>query len=121
MLNVFPPIAIFAALGTVLVAVFTKNKALENRKKQVKEALKQYHKHFLLQIEIGKIKELGNKTLREVMNEQSKNIIKETTKQWSKAISGNFDINDYRMIISAFEKHLTLIDECIKEIDRELG
>lgn len=118
LLNVFPPIAIFAALGTLIVAVLTKNKALENRKSQIKEAVKQYHKQFLLQIEMEKIKKLKNKTLREAMNEQSKKIINETVKQWSKAISGNFNIDHYRLIISGFEKHLALIDTCINKLDK---
>lgn len=118
LLNVFPPVAIFAALGTLIVAVLTKNKALENRKKQIKEAVKQYHKQFLLQIETEKIKNLKNKTLREAMNEQSRQIIRETVKQWSKAISGQLSIEHYRMIISGFEKHMTLIDDCVKKIDK---
>jgi len=121
LLNVFPPIAVFAALGTLIVAVLTKDKALDNRKKQIKEAVKQYHKQFLLQIEVERIEELGNKNLREAMNEQSKQIIKETVRQWSKAISGKLNVEHYRMIISGFEKHLALIDECIKEIDKQLS
>lgn len=120
LLNVFPPIAIFAVLGGVAVAVFTKDKALENKKKKVYETVKQYHKHFLLQIETEKMKELKNKTLREAMNEQSKTIIKDTVKQWSEAISGKFNMEHYGMVISGFEKHLALIDDCIKKIDEGL-
>lgn len=118
LLNVFPPISIFAALGTLIVAVLTKNKAVENQKSKIKEAVKQYHKQFLLQIETEKMEKLENKTLREAMNEQSKHIIQETVKQWNKAISGKFNIEHYRLIISGFEKHLTLIDRCIEEIDK---
>lgn len=116
MLNVFPPIAIFAILGTVVVAVFTKEKALEYRKKQVREAVKQFHRHFLLQIEVEKLKELKNKSLREAMIEQSQNIIKETVKQWCRAISGELDVNHYRLLISAFTKHLMFIDDCIEKL-----
>jgi len=116
MLSVFPPVAIFAALATVMVSLLTKKKALENRRKQIAEALKQYHKHFLLQIEIGKIKELKDKTIRKTMNEQSEHIVKKTIQQWTKAISGNLGMQHYRMIVSAFEKHLNLIDQCINEL-----
>jgi hypothetical protein len=118
MLYVFPPLAIFAILGTVVMGVITKDKALENRKKQIQEAVKQYHRHFLLLIEVEKLKELNNKTLREAMIEQSKNIIQETVKQWGKAISGNLTVDHYRLLISAFTKHLMLIDDCLQEIDK---
>lgn len=116
MLNVFPPIAIFAILGTVVVAAFTKDKALVNRKKQISEVVKQYHKYFLLQIEIEKLKELNGKTLREAMIEQSQKIINETIKQWYKTISGNLQIEHYQLLMSAVTKHLMLIDECLKLI-----
>lgn len=116
MLNVFPPIATFAVLGTIVVAIFTKEKTLENRKKQIREAVKQYHRYFLLQIETEKLKELNNKTIREAMIEQSKNIINDTTSQWSKAISGNLTVEHYRMLIPAFTKHLILINEAIQKL-----
>lgn len=118
LLHVFPPLAVFAILGTVVVGVFTKEKALENRKKQIQEAVKQYHRHFLLLIEVEKLKELNNRTLREAMIEQNKNIIQETVKQWGKAISGNLTIEHYRLLISAFTKHLMLIDDCLQEIEK---
>jgi hypothetical protein len=118
MLHVFPPLAIFAILGAVVMGVITKEKALENRKKHIQEAVKQYHRHFLLLIEVEKLKELNNKTLREAMIEQSKNIIQETVKQWGKAISGNLTVDHYRLIISAFTKHLMLIDDCLQEIEK---
>lgn len=118
MLHVFPPLAIFAILGTVVVGVLTKDNALKNRKKQIQEAIKQYHKYFLLLIEVEKLKELNNKTLREAMIEQSKNIIKETVRQWGKAISGNLTVEHYRLLISAFTKHLMLIDDCLQEIEK---
>lgn len=118
MIHVFPPIAIFAILGTVVVGILTKEKALENRKKQIQEAVKQYHRHFLLLIEVEKLKELNNKTLREAMIEQSKNIIQETVKQWGQAISGKLTIEHYRLLISAFTKHLILIDDCLQEIEK---
>jgi len=116
MLNVFPPIAIFAVLGTIAVAIFTKGKALENRKKQIREAVNQYHKYFLLQIEIEKLKELDNKTIRETMTEQNKKIINDTIAQWSKAISGNLTVQHYRSIIAAFVNHLNLIDEAMQKL-----
>lgn len=118
LLHVFPPLAIFAILGTVIVGVLTKDKALESRRKQIQEAVKQYHKHFLLLIEVEKLKELNNKTLREAMIEQSKNIIKETVRQWEKAISGNLTVEHYRLLISAFTRHLMLIDDCLQEIEK---
>jgi hypothetical protein len=118
MLHVFPPIAIFAILGTAVVGVLTKEKALENRKKQIQEAVKQYHRHFLLLIEVEKLKGLNNKTLREAMIEQSKNIIQETVRQWGQAISGKLTIEHYRLLISAFTKHLMLIDNCLQEIEK---
>jgi hypothetical protein len=52
------------------------------------------------------------------MIEQSKNIIHETVKQWGKAISGNLTVDHYRLLISAFTKHLMLIDDCLQEIEK---
>jgi len=118
MLNVFPPVAIFAVLGTIIVAVFTKEGALENRKKQINETVKQYHRYFLLQIETEKLKELNDKTIREAMIQQSKKIIDDTIVQWSKAISGNLTIEHYRVIISAFTEHLSLINEAMNKLDK---
>jgi hypothetical protein len=118
MLHVFPPLAIFAILGTVVMGVMTKEKALENRKKQIQEAVKQYHRHFLLLIEVEKLKDLNNKTLREAMIEKGKNIIQETVSQWGKAISGNLTVDHYRLLISAFTKHLMLLDDCLQEIEK---
>ena len=100
------------------MGILTKEKALENRKKQIQEALKQYRRHFLMLIEVEKLKELNNKTLRVAMNEQSKNIIQETVKQWGKAISGNLTVDHYRLLNSAFTKHLMLIDDCQQEIEK---
>ncbi|MBM4141668.1 MAG: hypothetical protein FJ242_09360 [Nitrospira sp.] len=117
LLHVFPPVAIFAILGTVVVAVLTKDKALEKRKTHVKEAVKQYHRHFLLQIEVEKLQQLNNKTLREAMIEQSKNIVQETVKQWGQAISGNLTVDHYRLLVAAFTKHLILIDDCLHAIE----
>ncbi len=119
LLNVFPPIALFAAIGTLFVAFWTKDKALQSKFKQVKEAVNQYHKQFLLQIETGRIEGLGNQTLREAMGDQSKQIIKETLILWGKMISGNLTVEHYRILISGFEKHLACIDDYIGDLDKK--
>jgi len=116
MLNVFPPMAIFTVFSSVVVAVLTKEKALDTRKKQVSEAVKQYYRHFLSQIDREKLKELNGKTLREAIIEQNKKIIKKTVDKWTKAISGNLKIEHYKLLDSAFTQHFRLIDDCLKII-----
>jgi hypothetical protein len=110
LLNVFPPIAIFAAVSSLFVAFATKDKVLKNRKNELNEVVKLYHKHFLLLIETEKIKELNNNTLRESMNNQNREIIKSTVEEWGNVISGNYKIEHYRLLISAFKKHFRLIE-----------
>ena len=68
-------------------------------------------------LQIGrKRKKLKDKTLREAIYEQNRQIIRQTLEGWSKAISGKLKIDHYRMLTSAFEEHLTLINNCIQEL-----
>jgi hypothetical protein len=117
MIHVFPPIAIFTILATLGVAFFTKERALENRIKQVEKAVNSYHKYFIVQIDTTKFSELENKTLREAMIDKSKEIITQTLRKWQEIISGNLTTEHYRIIIGATTEHLKLIDKCFDELN----
>ncbi|MFB5284089.1 hypothetical protein [Peribacillus sp. Hz7] len=69
MLNVFPPVALFAAVATVLVGVAIKEKAIRKRKKDIDDAVNQYHHYFLIQLYSLKLPSLNYKSTSVYMEE----------------------------------------------------
>lgn len=119
LLNVFPPAAAFAAIATVLVAVFTKETATESRLVTVRKAVENYSKTLLTLINTETIEDLEGRTLREAMHEQSKIIVANTVKAWWHAIGGNLDFQHLNGIASAVERHLQMISECLDLLDEQ--
>jgi hypothetical protein len=117
MLHVFPPVAIFSVLAAIGVAVFTKDRALDGRRKQVADAVNQYHRHLLLQIDTQKMEELGGKTMRQAMSDRSQQIVSETLRSWENAISGDLRAEHYQLLIGATTAHLMLVEEALQELD----
>lgn len=113
MVNVFYPVAIAAALASLGVAFLTKEKTKENRKKKVNEAIEQCHRHFLVQIDLGKPDGLEGKTLRQAIAEQTERVIVQTLESWRRAISGNLTMDHYRRLNAACTHHLQLIQDCM--------
>lgn len=114
-IEVFPPVAVFSVIAAIGLAVLTKNKAVENRQKQVSEAVNQYHRQLLLQIDTQRMKELNGQTIREAMNEQNRKIVTETLAQWERMISGNLRAEHYRMLVAATTAHLMLVEKALEE------
>lgn len=121
LLNVFPPAAAFAVFATVLVAVFTKDRAKQKRLDTVRKAVEQYFRTLLTLVNTEKIEELHDKTLREAMHEQSERIIGSTLDRWTRAICGGVPLDLYRTLAAAADEHLLLINDCLVELDTNVG
>ncbi|WP_456276556.1 hypothetical protein [Bacillus sp. AK128] len=117
MLNVFPPVAIFAAVATVVVGVLTKDKAIEKRKKDIAAAVNEYHHYFLVQLYTLPLESLGNKSISIYMEQLGDKIIEETVHQWEASYFGNLKIDHFRKLNHAFVKHLMYVNEAIEELE----
>ncbi|MGG3563253.1 hypothetical protein ABES03_16810 [Neobacillus rhizosphaerae] len=115
--NVFPPIAIFAALTTVLVGVLTKDKAVEKRKEDINEAVNRYHHFFLQQLYVLKLPELENKSVSEYIEHKGQTIVDETVKEWERKYLGNLKMDHFRQLNQAFMRHLMYVKEVMEELD----
>ncbi|WP_046173342.1 hypothetical protein [Domibacillus indicus] len=116
MLNVFPPIALFTALITVATGFITKDKAIENRKKDIDEAVNRYHQFFLQQLYTLKLKDMNNKSISNYMEELGTDIIREAIAQWEKNYFGNLKMEHFRELNQAFVKHLMYVNEAMEEL-----
>jgi hypothetical protein len=116
MVNVFYPVAIVVALATVGVAVLAKENDLERRRTKVREVIDQYHRHFLVQIDTGRLEQLEGKTLREAMQSQAKELVSSTIEGWEKAIGGKLTAYHYRLLGAACTGHLELIQKCLNAL-----
>jgi hypothetical protein len=121
MLNVFPPVAIFAVIAAAGLAFFTQEQAMENRRKQIRDAADKYLKQLLVEIDTRKMNELGGHTMREAMQKENKRIVAATLRQWEQSISGRLRAEHYRLLIAATTQHLTLVDEALAQIETAEG
>ncbi|MFD2446603.1 hypothetical protein ACFSO7_21930 [Bacillus sp. CGMCC 1.16607] len=117
MLNVFPPVALFAAVATVVVGVLTKDKAIEKRKMDIAAAVNEYHHYFLIQLYTFKQQSLENKSISLYMEQLGQKIVEETVCQWEANYFGKLRIEHFREINQAFVKHLMYVNEAIEEIE----
>jgi hypothetical protein len=117
MFNVFPPIAIFAAIATVVVGVLTKDKAIEKRKKDIHEAVNRYYHFFLQQLYVLPLAELENKSISVYIETKSQAIIDETVREWEERCFGQLTIDHFRKLNQAFIKHLMYVNEAIEELE----
>lgn len=115
-LNVFPPMALFVAALTVVTGFLTKETALKQRKKQVDDSVNQYYHYFLTYLDVVKLRELGNKSLREHMAETGETIIRKTIGQWEASLLGGLTIDHYRQLNAAFTRHLMYLQEAVDEL-----
>lgn len=114
-LNVFPPMAIFVAALTVVTGFLTKDAALKQRKKQIDDSVNQYYHYFLTYLDVVKLGEIGNKSLREHIIEAGEAIIEKTVEQWEVTLLGGLTINQYRQLNASFSRHLLYIEEKLDE------
>ena len=117
LLHVFPPAAAFAVLATVAVAVFTKEKAKEQRIATLRKAVENYFRTLLTFINTEQLRELGDKTMRAAMLEQSAEIIEATMMRWTRAVIGELSMEDYIRLAAATDSHRQLIDECLELLE----
>ncbi|WP_423799915.1 hypothetical protein [Neobacillus sp. SAB-20_R2A] len=115
--NVFPPIALFAALATVLVGVLTKDKAVEKRKQDINEAVTRYHHFFLQQLYVLKLSELENKSISEYIELKGRAIVEETVKEWERKYFRKLRIEHFRKLNQAFVRHLMYVNEAVEELE----
>lgn len=115
-LNVFPPMAIFVAALTVVTGFLTKESALKQRKKQIDDSVNQYYHYFLTYLDVIKLKELGNRSLREHIVEAGETIIEKTVAQWEAALLGGLAIEHYRQLNAAFSRHLLYTQEALDQL-----
>lgn len=115
--HLFPPLLLLTAVATFLTGQFTKEQALEQRKKQIEETVNRYHRFFLTYLDATPLKELNNVNLRKYMNQVNEKIVNNTVLEWEKNILGKLTTEDYRSLNNAFSRHLALIEEAIDSID----
>ncbi|WP_233879534.1 hypothetical protein [Virgibacillus halodenitrificans] len=119
MLNVFPPIALAAAVGTVLVGFVTKDSAANKRKKDIEDAVNRYFNNYRNQMYFNKQSSLQDKSFAEYVENLGYKIIDETLEQWEKGLFGLLQIEHYNKLNRAFEKHLLYIQEALYQIESE--
>ncbi|WP_462409374.1 hypothetical protein [Neobacillus sp. Marseille-QA0830] len=117
MFNVFPPIAIFAAIATVLVGVLTKDKAIEKRKQDIQEVVTRYYHFFLQQLYVLPLAELKNKSISEYIENKGYEIVEQTVKEWEENCFGKLKVEDFRRLNNAFMKHLMYVNEAIEQLE----
>jgi hypothetical protein len=117
MFNVFPPIAIFAAIATIVVGVLTKDQAIEKRKKDIHEAVTRYYQFFLQQLYVLPLAELEHRSISEYIETKSQAIVEETVSEWEETCFGQLTIEHFRNLNQAFTKHLMYVNEAIEELE----
>lgn len=111
MINVFPPIAAFALAAGAVTGILTKEKSVENNKKQASEAVNDYYRYIIISIEKTEYKELGNTTFRKYITACSYEIIKSSILDYEKAVLGNLSVENYKELQTAFQNHLLMLNE----------
>lgn len=113
--NVFPPIAIFAAVATVATAVIKKDSEVENRIQQVKQVLQEYEKHIFQQMDPPRINSNKPSLFLEI-EKKSDELIYTTIAHWEKQLLGDLTSSDYEMLIRKLTQYASLIEEGIIEV-----
>ena len=117
LLNVFPPAAAFALVATVAVAVFTQEKAEQQRIAAVRQVVQDYFRTFLTYINTEKLEKLDGMTTREAMLDRTDLIIQTTLERWTRSVIGELSTADYLRLAGALDSHRQLIDECLESLD----
>lgn len=116
LINVFPWAAAFAVVATVAAGVLTKQRSIDKRKAQVREAVENLYRQFLSIINLQPIPELGNKTLRHALSEKLRGMVDELQQKWNQTIAGKLDVGHYRKLNAAITQHLLLIQDCLEAL-----
>jgi hypothetical protein len=116
MLNVFPPIALFTALLTVATGFITKENAIKKRKKDINEAVSNYHKFFSQQFYTLKLPTLDHNSISRYIESVGYGIINEVVHQWETNYFGELKMEHFRKLNQAFLKHLMFVNEAMESI-----
>ncbi|RDU37044.1 hypothetical protein DRW41_10170 [Neobacillus piezotolerans] len=117
MLTVFPPLAVFAAIVTIATGILTKEKAIEKRQAEAKEAINRYYQYFIQQLYTYKMPSLGYRSISLYMEEVGENIVAAALKEWEKGYFENISLEHFRSLNQAFVTHLMYVNEAIDELD----
>ena len=115
-LNVFPPIAIFAAVATIATAVLRKDSEIQNRQHQLEEAVNSYMQHIFQQIDPPRLSGSHNSLFQRI-EKISDDIVNTTIFEWEKQLFGQIKIDDYQELINAMLLYAELINESISDIN----
>lgn len=114
-LNVFPPIAIFAAVATVATAVWRKDSEVAKRKEQLSEAVNSYKQHLFQQIDPPRITGKADSVFQHI-EKTSDTIVKAAITEWEKQLFGDLTTDDYQAVVQALLSYATLIDESLEDV-----
>jgi len=118
LLNVFPPIAAFAAIAATVLAIWNKDKSREKREAKIEDVIKQMNRTLLLDIYSAPIKDLGNKSLHRAMIENAQKIVREISMRLYEPIFGSLTKEDFQELAKASESHIMLVNGCIERIEK---
>lgn len=118
-LNVFPPIAVFAAIATIATAVLRKDNEIQKKQSQLEEAVNSYRQHIFQQIDPPRLS--GNhKSLFQQIEKTSDDIVNTTICEWEKQLFGQIKVDDYQELINSMLLYAELIDESISDINNRM-
>ena len=106
MMNVFPPLALFAALTTLAVAYWKKEDELNKMVDQTEKILKTYHAQLIVFIDSGSIEQYGGKSIRQLVFTQSMKLAEELHSEWLKAQFGSITEVHCNAIQEATDQHI---------------
>lgn len=118
-LNVFPPIAFFAAFATVTTGIVTKNKVIESRKEEVKTAAESMYSHILKEFNPPRTQNKKNALFIEV-DIASTLYTKGAVKQGKERLLGDLTLNHYMDLIHAFQELDLLLQSSIEHLEKQL-
>jgi|GEM_PF-2541565 len=111
MVNVFWPMAVFIAMLTAGVAWFTKDRAREERISEARRILDAYHAQLVMYVDVHKLEEHGNKSIRELVREHGLGLAQHMDDSWRQARFGKLSEEHYREMMEACERQAERLGE----------
>ncbi|PID04302.1 hypothetical protein CSV67_02215 [Sporosarcina sp. P2] len=118
-LNVFPPIAFFAAIATVTTGIVTKNHVIETRKQEVKNAADTIYSHVMKELNPPRTVSRKNALFTQV-DETSNLYTLQAVKQGTEQLLGNLSLDHYRDLIHGFQQFDQLLQEALVDLECQL-
>ncbi|OCS91066.1 nuclease-related domain-containing protein [Caryophanon latum] len=118
-LNVFPPIAIFAAFATVATAFIRKDSEIKKKQQQLAEAVKAYEEHLFQQIDPPRIDDDGESLFTRV-ERSSDDVVHVAIQEWEKQLLGSLTMKEYELYTEKLLQYVELLDESIEHMQAML-